>query len=70
MSGGKAMTTEQLKAKIKELLPDNEELRYFEANRLRDVDDRYIPAYHFSHIDSHTQTASVFVISICAWISR
>ena len=29
-----------------------------------------IPAYHFSHIDSHTQTASVFVISICVWISR
>ena len=41
------MTTEQLKAKIKEALPDCEELRLFEENRKRDVDNPYIPSYHF-----------------------
>lgn len=42
------MTTEQLLAKIRELLPDNEEVKEFTDNRKKKIGQRYIPTYHFS----------------------
>lgn len=42
------MTTDELKQKIRKLLPECEELQDYEMNRIRNRDQRHVPIYHFS----------------------
>lgn len=42
------MTTDELLKKIKELLPENEEIQDYAANRIRNAADRHVPIYHFT----------------------
>lgn len=42
------MTTQELQEKIRELLGDNEELKIYQNNRVRDIDRKWLPNYHFA----------------------
>ena len=42
------MTTEQLRDKIREILPECEELQDYVENRSRNAGQRHVPAYHFT----------------------